>query len=370
MKTIDIPLMDLHALHAPILSELRSAFDQALDRSAFIQGESVRAFERDFGAWCQTGPGAGCANGTDAIFLALRALGIGPGDVVAVPALTFAATAEAVVMAGATPLFVDVDPRTMTIDPARLATSSISVKAVVAVHLHGQIADMDALGAWCRERGAFLIEDSAQAHGATWHGKRAGSIGDAAAFSFYPGKNLGALGDAGMVLGQDARIVDRARFLADHGREGKYNHLESAYNMRMDSLQAAFLSLKLKHLEDWNRNRARIAEAYCQDLSGCPGLVLPWIDPRGTSAWHLFVVRHRRRDAIATFLRDEGIETGIHYPTPLHELPAFSKYADGSLPVAQDAAKTALSIPIHPHLQEVDRVRVATALRRACEGIA
>ena len=365
-----IPISDLGELHRRMLPELEAAFAKAVEDSAFVQGESVRRFEREFGAWCGTGPGAACANGTDGIFLALRALGVGPGDVVAVPAFTFAATAEAVVMSGASVAFVDIDPGTLNIDPASLDAIEGPVRAVVAVHLHGQVADMDALGDWCSRRGALLVEDAAQAHGATWRRARAGTLGDAASFSFYPGKNLGALGDAGIVLARDPAVVARARFLADHGREGKYDHIESAFNMRMDALQAAFLSAKLVHLDEWNRLRAGVCAAYLEDLAEVPGLELPRIDPRGTSAWHQFVVRHERRDDLARLLKDRGVETGVHYPHPLHGMRAFSGFATRPLPVCERAARTVLSLPLHPHLPEPDRRRVVAAVREACRELA
>jgi dTDP-4-amino-4,6-dideoxygalactose transaminase len=362
-----VPLVDLCAQHAPLRHELLGALARVLDAGAFIQGPEVQAFEREFAAYCEAGHAVGVASGTDALALALRALGIGAGDAVAVPAFTFAATAEAVCHSGARPIFVDIDPHTFTLDPAALRRAVLrhGVRAVIPVHLYGQPAAMDDLVAVAREGGAVVIEDAAQAHGARYRGRRAGTLGVCGCFSFYPTKNLGALGDAGAIVTNDAGLVARLHTLRDHGQGGKYLHACVGFNSRLDAVQAAALRLKLQHLDRWNGRRQALAAAYRNALNDVTGISVPITGPDRDHVFHLFVIRCRNRDGLRRALEMEGIATAVHYPVPLHLQPAFADlgYRSGDFPEAEGAAREVLALPLYPELSDeavafvCDRIR-------------
>lgn len=371
-----VPFVDLAALHAPIRSEIDTAIAGIVGRSAFIGGEEARLFETEFAAYCGVSGCVGVGNGTDALYLAMRGLGIGPGDEVITVAHTFVATSEAITMAGAKLVFVDIDEDSMLIDTAQLeAAITPRTKAIIAVHLYGQPCPMDRITTIARAHGLRVIEDAAQAHGATWRGRPAGSLGDVACFSFYPSKNLGAFGDAGAVVSDDAALLERVRMLSNHGRREKYLHAFEGVNSRMDGLQAAILRTKLKHLDRWNADRRRIAERYLDTLRPFD-LVLPRIEPDTDPVWHLFVIRCADRDQLSADLRADGIQTGVHYPVPLHLQPAYAhlELGQGSLPATERTAFQVLSLPMHPDLtdQQVERVvaSIGTHLARDRKRVA
>lgn len=351
-----IPAADLRAQHDALRHELRAAFDRVIDASAFIQGAEVEGFEREFAAMCGVPHAVGVSNGTDALAMALRVLGIGAGDLVAVPAFTFVATAEAVCHVGARPLFVDIDPVTFTLDPESLRRTLLQhpVRAVIPVHLYGQPAAMDDITALARDSGAAVIEDAAQAHGSRYRGRRVGGLGRLGCFSFYPSKNLGALGDGGAVTTHDADLAARLRLLRDHGQTAKYTHGTVGYNARLDGLQAALLRVKLPHLDEWNARRQALAAAYHRGLAGIPGITRPETVSDREHVYHLFVVRCRERDGLRAHLSDRGIATGIHYPAPLHLQPAFASlgYRPGDLPASEAAAGEVLALPLYPELPD------------------
>lgn len=357
-----IAFLDLHALHAPLQGDLDRLWKETLASSGFIGGPNVAAFEQAWATYCGTQHAIGVANGTDAIELVLAALGVGPGDEVIVPANTFVATAEAVVTAGATPVFVDVDDATLLITAEHIEQALTErTRAVLVVHLYGQIPEMDPIVDLCERRDILLIEDAAQAHGATQGGRRAGSFGIAATFSFYPGKNLGALGDGGAVVTDDDELAELVRVLANHGRGHHLLHVESGRNSRLDGLQGGALLLKLAHLDAWNDARRVHHAAYLEHFADSAVQMLA--TPADTEpVHHLEVIRTDHRDELQAALAAQDIGTGIHYAMPCHLQPAFQAYApSGSLPVAEGAARRQLSIPMHPTLttEEVDRVAAA-----------
>jgi len=367
-KAEPIPLVDLRAQHASIRAELDAAIERVIARSAFIGGEEVQQFEREFAAFCAVKACVGVGNGTDALYLTLRALGIGAGDEVITVAHTFIATAEAISLTGARPVFVDIREETMLMDPGKLeAAITPRTKAIVPVHLYGQPCEMDRILDVARRHQLKVVEDAAQAHGARWRGKRAGSLGDVACFSFYPGKNLGALGDGGAVVSNNEALIQRIRMLANHGRLEKYTHEMEGVNSRLDGLQAALLRVKLKHLDRWNTARQRYAAAYLQVL-GESGARLPVVHPEAESVWHLFVVRVAERERFQTRLKERGIATGVHYPLPLHLQPAYKRLnlPKGSLPVSEKVCAEVVSLPIYAELTEAQLARVAEAVRSAC----
>lgn len=363
MTTPGVPFLDLKAMHAPLADELRQAFDDAIERSNWIMGPALAEFEAAFAAYCESKHCLGVANGLDALHLILRGYGIGEGDEVIVPAHTFIATWLAVSHAGATPVPVDVDPRTGNLDPAKLAAALTGrTRAVMPVHLYGQPADIDAIRAALGGRPIRIIEDAAQAHGARYHGRPAGSLGDAAGFSFYPGKNLGALGDGGAIVTGDDELAERIQKLRNYGSAVKYRHELVGWNSRLDELQAAFLSVKLRRLETWTAARRSAATAYLDGLAGLPGLTLPQVITGASPVWHLFVVRCPRRDALQAHLAGRGIGTMIHYPAPPHLQPAYRHLglAEGAFPAAEAWAREALSLPLWPG---VPTAAVIAALR-------
>ncbi len=369
--TQTLPLFDLGRQWPAMREEVLALVDDLAGRGAFSLGAELKRFEAQFAEYCGTSEAIGVANGTVAIELALKALGAGPGDEVVTVAHTFFATAEAVAATGATPVFVDIDARTRTLDPAALAAAfTPRTRAVVVVHLYGRPADMGAIMGICDRAGIPVVEDCAQAHGATLDGRRVGSFGAAGAFSFYPTKNLGAFGDGGAVTTSDPALAARVRSLRHHGSapEDANVHLRAdGGTERLDNLQAAILSLKLRRLDADNAARRAAAARYHELLADLP-LTLPPVDaPGAESVHHLFVVEVRDRDAVRAALNADGVAAGIHYPTPAHRQPAFSAlgYADGSLPVSEHLAARCLSLPIFPGITEDDQRRVAGALTRA-----
>src|SRR6266849_5329434 len=317
--TMNVPLVDLGAQYATIAHEIDGALRRVLDKSDFVLGAAVREFEAAFASYCGVPHAIGVGSGTDALFLAMRALNLGPGDEVIVPAMTFVATAEPVMYCGARPVFVDVRPHDLLIDAAAVeAAITPRTRGIVPVHLYGMPADMDTLCAIARRHGLWLLEDAAQAHGATLHGRRVGGFGTMACFSFYPGKNLGAYGDGGLVTTTDPGVVERTRRLRNYGERAKYDHVVKGGNSRLDGLQAAFLSVKLRHLPAWNEARLRHADMYSVELEGVGDLAWQKRSTSSTHVYHLFVVETAERDALRDFLTERGIQTGIHYPIPIH----------------------------------------------------
>jgi dTDP-4-amino-4,6-dideoxygalactose transaminase len=348
--------------------ELRAAFDRVLDSGSYILGDEVAAFERDWAVRCGTEHAVGVSSGTAALALALCAVGVEPGDEVLVPAMTAIATWMAVTQIGAAPVGVDIEPERRGMD-AQLAAAAVGprTKAIVAVHLFGQPADVDGLAAVARDAGLPLVEDAAQAHGAAVAGRTVGSIGDCAAFSFYPTKNLGALGDAGAVTTSNAERADRVRLLREYGWRDRSDSEITGVNARLDELQAALLRVLLPQLDERNARRAEIAAAYAAGLEGAAGLELPQAAPGTTRVWHLYVVNHPRRDELAARLERAGVGTAVHYRPAPHQTTAFR---DGSaFPVAERHASTALTLPLHPALSDADVQRVVAAVTEACAGL-
>ena len=371
-----VPFVDLRAQYLDIQPEIDAAIQQVIDKTAFVGGAEVAAFEEEFAAYCgdfQVGVAArshgavqsplyciGCANGTDAIYLALRGLEIGPGDEVITVAHTFIATAEAITLTGARPVFVDIHEDTMLMNPAAIeAAITPWTKAIIPVHLYGQTCEMDRIMEIARRHGLKVIEDAAQAHGARWQGRRSGSLGDVAAFSFYPGKNLGAYGDGGAVVSSDEALIERIRRLADHGRLDKYSHLVPGVNSRLDGIQAAVLRVKLRYLDRWNAARRRHAARYLDGLRRT-GVGMPVVHADVEPVWHLFVVRTPERGILQEQLASEGIASGIHYPLPLHLQPAYAHLGvrEGALPVTEQVAAHVVSLPMYAELSEESLSRV------------
>jgi dTDP-4-amino-4,6-dideoxygalactose transaminase len=359
-----IQLVDLRAQYELIGAEINGAIQAVIDGSAFIGGNEVKQFEAEFAAYCEAKACVGVGNGTDALYLTLRALGIGPGDEVITVAHTFIATSEAISMTGARPVFVDIKDNTMLMDPDLLeAAISPRTKAIMPVHLYGQPCEMDAIMEIADRHGLKVIEDAAQAHGARWRGRRVGSIGDAACFSFYPGKNLGAFGDAGAVVSNDEDLIERIRMLANHGRLEKYTHKVEGVNSRLDGLQAAILRVKLRHLDEWNQQRRQHSDFYLEALTN--GFVRPPVVHEDVlPVWHLFVVRVDDREFLQKKLKEEGIATGIHYPVPLHLQPAYQQFGipPGSLPVTEKAAGEVVSLPMYPELTSTQLETIVNAI--------
>lgn len=382
-----IPFLDLVTPHRELEEELVGVFRQALRSAAFIGGEQVEAFEREFAAYCGTTHCVGVANGTDAVRFALMAAGVGQGDAVVTVSHTFIATVEAISQAGAGTEFVDIDPRTYCMSPEALEAylgscakdaktgrpigkrTGLPVKAIVPVHLYGQVADMDALMAIAARYELLVIEDACQAHGAeyrsadgTW--RRAGTFGAAAAFSFYPGKNLGACGEAGAVTTNDPSIAATIKMLREHGQAKKYYHDLEGYNGRLDAIQAGFLRVKLRHLDRWTDQRREAAARYTKQLSSNPNVTVPFEPEHAKPVYHLYVIRTDDRDAMADYLKTQGVATGFHYPLPLHLQKCYRgwAYAEGSLPETELAASQILSLPMFPGLSFSQQQRVVEAI--------
>lgn len=361
-----VPFLDLKASYTELQGELDAAYRRVAGRGWFVLGQEVEAFESEFAAYCGAAHCVGVANGLDALHLILRALGIGPGDDVIVPSNTYVATWLAVTQVGATPVPVEPDPRTYNLDPARIeAAITPRTKAVLPVHLYGQAAEMHRINAVAAAHGLKVVEDAAQAHGARCGGRAAGALGDAAGFSFYPGKNLGALGDAGAVVTDDAALADAVRVLRNYGSRTKYYNETLGYNSRLDELQAALLRVKLPKLDEWNARRKRVAARYLAGLAGAPDVVLPAVAPQTEPVWHLFVIRHPQRDLLAEHLKAQGVGTLIHYPLPPHLQQAYAQLnlGPGDFPLAERMAREVLSLPMGPHVSDADADRVIAAVR-------
>jgi len=362
-----IPLLDLNAQYRVIRDEAIVAFDRIAESSGFAQGPAAKAFEDEFAGWCGAKQCVGLNSGTSALHLALHCLDIGPGDEVITVPMTFIATAWAIYYVGAKPVFVDIDPVRRTLDPTLLERAiTPRTKAIIPVQLYGQIADMDPILEIAKRHGIPVIEDAAQAHGATYKGKRAGTLGVMACFSFYPGKNLGAFGEGGALVTNNADYAARARRLRSHAQGERYYHDELGYNYRMDSIQGAMLSLKLKHLNGWNASRARHARRYNELLADLP-ITLPTFLPDSESVWHCYVIESDRRDELRQKLTDANIESGLHYPLPLHLQKACAAlgYKEGDFPVSERLGKQCLSLPMFAELTEEQVNRVSRVLHEA-----
>ena len=350
-----VPFLDLKSQYQSISEEIDTALRQVMHATAFSGGPFVERFEAQFATFCQCSHAIGVGSGTEALWLALLALGIGRGDEVITVPNTFIATVEAVSLCGATPVFVDVDEQSYTMNPDLLEEAiTPRTKAVIPVHLYGQAADMAPIMEIARKHGLYVIEDACQAHGAEYQGRRAGSIGDAGCFSFYPGKNLGAYGEAGGVVTNNPELAAKVRMLRDHGQSRKYHHQVIGVNSRMDGLQGAVLGVKLRHLPKWNEERRRRAELYREQLSGVDGVFLPREMDYAQHIYHIFAVRVRNRDALMAALTEKGVGCGIHYPVPVHlqEAYSFMGMKKGQFPVAEKCADEVMSLPMFAELTE------------------
>lgn len=352
MDTYHIPFVDLSAQYSTISHEVDAAIADVLHRTDFILGRDVDLFEEEFARYIEAKHAVAVDSGTSALELALRACDIGPGDEVITAANTFIATALAISYTGAKPVLVDADPQSYTIDVSLIEEAiTPRTKAILPVHLYGQPADMDPILAIARRHGLAVIEDACQAHGARYKGRRVGTLGDAAAFSFYPGKNLGAYGDGGIVTANDPKIADSIRMLRNYGQTAKYHHLLQGYNRRLDTIQAAVLRVKLRYLDRWNAARRRHARLY-NDMLAHSSAATPVEADYAESVYHLYVIQVEDRDGLATYLHDKGISTGIHYPVPIHLQPAYRElgHGKGSFPVCEQRAATILSLPMYAEL--------------------
>lgn len=347
-----VNFLDIGRLHQPIREQLDEAYKRVMDSGWFIMGPELAAFESEFAAYSNVKHCIGVGNGLDALHLLLRAYGIGPGDEVIVPSNTFIATWLAVSQCGATPVAVEPDANTHNINPALIAAAITSkTKAIMPVHLYGQPADMDPINQLAAEHGLVVIEDAAQAQGALYKGRRVGSLGHAAGTSFYPGKNLGALGDGGAVLTNDDAIADQVRRLRNYGSSIKYQHDLAGYNTRLDELQAAFLREKLKVLDAWNTKRKTIAKTYTELLSSADSIT-PLVPEYADPVWHLYVIRSQQRDKLKAYLEQHGVSTVIHYPIPPHRQACYPEYLSQPLPIADMLAREVLSLPMSPDMSE------------------
>ena len=360
----NIPLVGLIDQYQQIKSEVDPAIASVINSCQFVGGTEVLSFEQEFADYCEVGWCVGVGNGTDAVYLALRALGIGSGDEVITVSHTFIATAEGITQAGAKPVFIDIKEDTMLMDPALIEGAiTPNTKAIIPVHLYGQTCEMDAILEIAQRHELKVIEDAAQAHGARWKGKRAGSMGDVASFSFYPGKNLGAYGDAGCIVSNDRELVERVKLIANHGSATKYTHEMEGVNSRLDALQAAILRIKLRHLDSWNTKRRSHAAFYMDAFRGSHVIPVK-VHEDAEAVWHLFVIRTADRDTLQEKLRDAGIATGIHYPLPLHQQPAYQylQIPFGSLPITEKIAREIVSLPMYPELTVANLQSVAQAV--------
>jgi dTDP-4-amino-4,6-dideoxygalactose transaminase len=363
-----VPFMDLKAQFQTVKDEVLPALEEAAADAAFILGPRVAEFEDAFAAYVGADHCVALNSGTSALHLALIAAGVGPGDEVLTVPMTFVATSWAISYCGATPVFVDIDPVTYTMDPALVAAKiTPKTKAILPVHLYGQCADLGPLLEIGQKHGIPVIEDAAQAHGATYRGRGAGSLGQSGCFSFYPGKNLGAFGEGGAVVTNDAALATRMRCLRDHAQATRYVHTEIGFNYRMDGLQGAVLRIKLNYLPDWTARRVELARRYHDLLADLP-IQLPTEAPDRGHVWHLYVVLHPERDRVRAALADRGIQTGLHYPTPVHLQQAYAHlgYAAGAFPVSERAAGQCLSLPLFPEMTDGQQDAVVAALREVC----
>jgi dTDP-4-amino-4,6-dideoxygalactose transaminase len=363
-----VPFLDFAGPYDELKAELDEAYFRFMRSGWFILGKEVQAFEEEFAAFCGVQHCVGVGNGLEALHLVLRAWGIGEGDEVIVPSNTYIATWLAVSYSGATPVPVEPDPRTYNLDPTRIEAALTSrTKAILPVHLYGQPADMDPILEIARRRGLKVLEDNAQAQGARYKNRRTGSLGDAAGNSFYPGKNLGAFGDGGAVTTNDSALADKIRTLRNYGSRQKYFNECKGYNSRLDEMQAAFLRVKLKKLDEWNARRGAIAARYLEQWGGAPGLTLPFAPAWSKPVWHLFVIRHSRRNDLQASLSEQGVGTLIHYPVPPHLSGAYAdmSFEKGALRLAEQFANTVLSLPIGPHLSNEGATFVTATVAQA-----
>ena len=366
MKQISVPFADLYAQYLTIKPEIDAAIEEVIKNSAFIRGSYVQNFEESFASVIGTRNCISCANGTDALYIAMHALGVQPDDEVIAPAHSWISTTETITQAGGTVVFCDTDPVTFTIDPAQIeAKITPRTVGIIPVHLYGQPADMDSIMEIAARHKLWVLEDCAQAHLARYKGKIVGTFGAAASFSFYPGKNLGAMGDAGAIVTNDDDLARRMAMFARHGGLTKGDHQIEGINSRLDGLQAAVLSVKLPHLRTWTERRQEIATEYNRLLSGVDGLVLPEVAEGREHVWHLYVVRHSNRDALAKFLADHSIQTSINYPIALPFLPAYQRfgYDSASFPVAYEHQSRILSLPMFPEITIEQMASVANVIR-------
>jgi dTDP-4-amino-4,6-dideoxygalactose transaminase len=365
---MQVPFLDLKSHHAPMLNDINGAIRDVIESHAFAGGPFVERFEEDFAAYCNSTFAIGVGSGTEALWLTLLALGVGPGDDVITVPNTFMATAEAITYCGARPVFVDVDERTYTLDPAALPKAiTARTKAIIPVHLFGQPADMDPILQFARERGVFVIEDACQAHGAEYKGRRTGTLGDAACFSFYPGKNLGAFGEAGAVVTDDAELQEKIRILRDHGQVRKYHHTTIGWNCRMDGIQAAVLQVKLRHLEKGNQLRRSHAAYYDQALEAAAEVAIPAHAADVRHVYHVYAIRVQERDEVMRLLGQKGIGCGVHYPIPVHLQEAYGGlgYARGDFPIAERCAAEFISLPMFPELTSTQLESVVQGIKEA-----
>ncbi|MGI6450081.1 MAG: DegT/DnrJ/EryC1/StrS family aminotransferase [Desulfitobacteriia bacterium] len=371
---MSIPLLDLKAQYRTIKEEIDQAVLGVLDSARFILGPEMKALEEEIAAYCGTRHAIAVGNGTDALVLALHALNIGPDDEVITTPFTFFASAETIANVGATPVFVDIDPVTLNIDVAKIeAKITPRTKAIIAVHIFGQMVNMDQIKALAKKYSLKVIEDAAQAIGAEYRGQKAGSWGDAGTFSFFPTKNLGAYGDAGMVVTNDGQIAEKVRMLRFHGCKTKYYHDEIGYNSRLDEIQAAILRVKLRYLDDWNaarRAKALVYDELLAPLAEENKLILPGREPEAKQIYHLYVLRFAERDRVMKALSEKGIASGIYYPVPLHLQKAFAYlgYRTGDLPLAEEACTQALAIPCYPELTLIEQEEIVRTIRQALEA--
>ncbi|MBP1536044.1 MAG: DegT/DnrJ/EryC1/StrS family aminotransferase [Ruminococcus sp.] len=344
-----IPFVSFLPMEKELNDEIRGAFERVFTSSWYIEGKEDEAFEQTFAEYCGVSHCVGCGNGLDALMLSLKALGVGAGDEVIVPSNTYIATALAVTYVGAAPVFVEPDIDTFLIDPALIeAKITDKTKAIMPVHLYGQACDMDPIMEIAKKHGLFVVEDCAQAHGATYKGRKVGSFGDAAGFSFYPGKNLGALGDAGAAVTNSKELADKIRALGNYGSDYKYHHIYQGNNSRLDEMQAAFLSAKLPLLDKMNEERRRIAKMYSEGIDN-PKVITPVVREECVPVWHIYGVRCNERDALEKHLNDRGIGTNKHYPIPMHMQECYKELgiSEGALPVAEEISATELSLPMY-----------------------
>jgi dTDP-4-amino-4,6-dideoxygalactose transaminase len=350
---MNIPFLDLTSPYRELKDELDKAYQRVMVSGWYILGEETEAFEKEFANYCNAKYCIGLGNGLDALHLILRAWGIGIGDEVIVPSNTYIASWLAVSYAGATPVPVEPDKHSYNLDPSKIESAITKrTRAIMPVHLYGQIANMPAIMQVAKKYNLKVVEDAAQAHGALLNDHPAGFYGDAAAWSFYPGKNLGALGDAGAITTNDSELSEKIKMLRNYGSRVKYQHEFKGYNSRLDPLQAAFLRVKLHHLDAWNQRRKIVVEKYLSELKGVTNITLPYVEERSVPSWHLFVIRNPQRDQLQSYLKQAGIDTLIHYPIPPHLSEAYREYDKkiGDFPIAEELAQTTLSIPMGPHL--------------------
>jgi dTDP-4-amino-4,6-dideoxygalactose transaminase len=366
---LNVPFTDFSEQYQTIKGKIEPGLKAVFEKGNFILGEEQIAFEQEFAAFCDTKYSVGVNSGTDALYMALGALEIGPGDEVIIPTYTFIATALCISYTGAKPVFCDIEEETYNIDPQKLEEIITDrTKAIIPVHLYGQAANMDEINAIAKKRNIAIVEDACQAHGATYNGKKTGSLGDIGCFSFYPTKSLGAFGDAGIVVTNSKKIFDKVGMLRDYGRKGRYEHQIKGFNSRMDTIQAVILSAKLEHLPEWNRMRNAHAAYYNELLQDVPGIVLPTIQKNRTHVFQTYAVRVPNRDKVLEAMKDKGVSVLIHYPIPVHLQEAYADAGGkkGDFPIAEQVCKEILSLPMYPHMNNEQIEYVCASLKEAC----